>query len=191
MPEDKTTCSACGRQILQRTADRRDGMCAPCQRNSQKSPEELFEEAVFDRMEQAVEPFTTYKNALVELSRLPRGYSLCFAFHYVHAEILNGGIYQLYANSTWSLIVDAEDAAKTAGIEEVSRLLREIIYYYYLKGRSKHKRRLTDDYFANMPVDWDKSLAVLDDEYFALEGQANSVIPALCTHQQSLFESRT
>jgi hypothetical protein len=107
----------------------------------------------------------------------------------VHADILNGGISQLYANSTWALIVDAEDAAKTAGIEEVSRLLREIIYYYHLKGRSKHKRRLTNDYFADMPAEWRKSLRVLDDEYFALEDQANSVIPALCMHRRSLFES--
>ena len=189
MAEEKTTCSSCGRQILQRTADRRDGMCAPCHRDSQKSPEELLEEAVFDRIERAIEPFTTYKNALRELAKLPRGYSLCFAFHYVHADILNGGISQLYANSTWALIVDAEDAAKTAGIEEVSRMLREITYYYHLKGRSKHKRRLTDDYFADIPADWGKSLTVLDDEYFALEDQANSVIPALCMHQRSLFES--
>ena len=189
MGEDKTTCSSCGRQILQRTADRHGGMCVPCHRNAQRSPEELFEEAVFDRIERAVEPFTTYKKALRELAKLPRGYSLCFAFHYVHADILDGGISQLYANSTWSLIVDTEDAAKTAGMEDVSHLLREIIYYYHLKGRSKHKRRLPDDYFADMPADWNKSLAVLDDEYFALEDQANSVIPALCRNRRSLFES--
>ena len=164
-------------------------MCAPCERNAQKSPEELFEEAVFTRIDEAIEPFSSYKNALAALAELPRGYSLCFAFHYVHADILNGGISQLYGNSTWSLIVDAVEAAETANIHAVASLLREIIFYYHEKNRSKLKRRVTDEFFTSIPSGWQKSLAVLDDEYFALEDQANEVILELCKQRQPLFET--
>lgn len=189
MAEEKTTCSSCGRPILQRTAKRRNGKCAPCHRNSQKPPEELFEEAVFNRIDEIIEPFSSYKNALADLESLPRGYSLCFAFHYVHADILNGGISQLYGNSTWPLIIDAEEAAREAGVEAVACLLREIMYYYHLKGRSKLKRRLTDEYFAGISKNWQKSLPALDDEYFSLEDEAITVIPALCKYHETLFES--
>ncbi|MCA8988129.1 MAG: DUF4375 domain-containing protein [Planctomycetaceae bacterium] len=188
MTEEKTTCSTCGREILKRTAERRNGMCAPCQRDSQKSPDELFAEAVFARIEEVTEPFSSYKNALNALASLPRGYTLCFAFHYVNADIWNGGISQLHGNSTWTMIPDAVEAAEAADNHRVASLLREVIYYYHQKNRSKLKRRITDDYFKSIPSGWQKTLAMLDDEYFAMEDQANAVISDLCSHKRSLFE---
>ena len=162
-------------------------MCAPCHRDLQKPAEELFADRVFERIDAAIEPFTDYKTALQDLQALPRGYSLCFAFHYVHADILNGGISQLYSNSTWSLILQAEQAAHEAGVAKVSTLLRAILHYYHLKGRSKHKRSITDDYFTSLPSNCDKSLKQLDDDYFDIEDDANSVILTLCRDHQSLF----
>ena len=53
MADDTTPCSACGREILRATAERRFGMCAPCHRNSLKPPEVLFEEAVLARISAA------------------------------------------------------------------------------------------------------------------------------------------
>ena len=187
MTDDKTECSSCGREIRRATAERRNGMCAPCHRNSQKPPEELFADQVFSRIDAAIEPFRDYKSALRDLGELPRGYALCFAFHYVHSDILNGGISQLYSNSTWSLVVDAEDAAQQAGLQAVSSLLREIVYYYHRQGRSKHKRRLGEDYFSEIPSGWDKSLSQLDDQYFAMEDDANEVVLKLCKNRPDLF----
>ena len=187
MADEKTTCSSCGREIRRLTAERRNGMCAPCHRDARRPPEELFADHVFERIDAVVEPSTDYKTALRHLQALPRGYSLCFAFHHVHADILNGGISQLYSNSTWSLILHAEQAASAAGVAKVSTLLREIVYYYHLKGRSKHKRSLTDDYFTSLPSNWDKSLKQLDDDYCDVEDDANSVILTLCRDHQSLF----
>ncbi len=156
MSEHRTNCATCGSQIRQRTADRRDGMCVPCYRNACKPPEVLFQEAVFDRIDETIEPFTTYRKALDELRALPLGYAMCFSFHHVHADIFNGGISQLYSNSTWALILDAAAAAESAGVHEASRVLREIVYYYHKKGRSKLKRRIDNDYFADVQDDWDK-----------------------------------
>lgn len=188
MTEDKTECVQCGRSILKRTAERRGGMCAPCERNAQMSPEELFEETVFIRIEEMIQPFSSYKNAIAALAEHPRGYSLCFAFHYVHAELLNGGVSQLHSNSAWPLIVDAVEAAETAGTKNVASLLREIIYYYHQRNRSKFKRRITDEYFAGIPSDWHKALTDLDAEYLTIEKHANSVIPKLCKQRNKLFD---
>ena len=187
MTEDKTRCASCGREIRRLTAERRNGMCAPCHRNSQKPPEEIFADQVFNRIDATIEPFTNYRTALNDLRALPRGYTLCFAFHYVHSDMVNGGISQLYSNSTWSLIIDAEDAASQAGVSAISALLREIVYYYHVKGRSKHKRRISDDYFDKIPADWDKTLSQLEDQYFDIEDDANSVILRLCRDRQELF----
>lgn len=38
MDEPKTTCSACRREILQSTADRNGGLCAPCHREANAPP---------------------------------------------------------------------------------------------------------------------------------------------------------
>ncbi len=187
MTEDTVNCSVCGRMIRQLTAARRNGMCAPCHRNAGKSPEERFANEVFGTIEETIKPFTGYKKALQKLQALPRGYTLCFAFHYVHADILNGGVSQLYSNSTWALILEAENAANTAGLKNIATLLREIVYYYHTKGRSKLKLSIAEDYFAELPSKWDKSLEELDDEYLALEGAANSVILNLCRDHQHLF----
>ncbi len=187
MTEDKTNCLLCGREILQLTADRRNGMCAPCHGNATRPPVELFAETVFDQIDATLKPFTSFKSALQKLQALPRGYTLCFAFHSVHTDILNGGISQLYSNSTWALILQAEVAASLAGMNNVSTLLREIVYYYHLQGRSKHKLSLAEDYFAELPPTWNKSLKQLDDEYFTIEGEANSVVLSLCRDRQKLF----
>ncbi|MBM3966583.1 MAG: DUF4375 domain-containing protein [Planctomycetes bacterium] len=187
MTDEKTTCLSCGREIRLLTAERRRGMCNPCHREAQKPSEELFANQVFERIDATIEPFTDYKTALRDLEALPRGYSLCFAFHHVHSDILNGGISQLYSNSTWSLILHAERTAHEAGFSNVSTLLREIVYYYHLKGRSKLKRDVTEDYFTSLPSNWGKTLKQLDDEYCDIEQDANSVIVTLCRDHQSLF----
>lgn len=187
MAEDKTNRTSCGREIRRLTAERRNGMCAPCFRESERPPEVVFADRVFTVIDSIIEPFTDYRSALRDLQALPRGYALCFAFHHVHSDVLNGGISQLYANSTWALILEAENAASQAGVSSVSTLLREIVYYYHLKGRSKHKRNLADDYFSALPLDWAKSLQQLDDEYFNIECDASSVILSLCRDHQELF----
>lgn len=146
-----------------------------------------IESAVFDRIDETVEPFESYKKALDDMRDLPSGYAFCFAMHYVHADIFNGGISQLYGNSTWCLILDAVGAANAAGQEEVADVLREIVYYYHSKGRSKLKRRITVDYFNGIPAGWDKSLEQLEDDYFTLEAEIENVIPTLCTGQEELF----
>ncbi|EMB13465.1 DMP19 family protein [Rhodopirellula europaea] len=142
---------------------------------------------VFERIDAVIGPATDPKAAVQDLQALPPGYALCYAFQHVHAEILNGGISQLYSNSAWSLILQAEEAARQAGVSRVSNLLREIVFYYHQRNRSKHKRSLAEDYFASLPSNWDKSLKQLDDDFFCMEQDANSVILRLCCDNQELF----
>lgn len=186
MSEEKTNCKQCGREIRILTAERRDGLCAPCHRQAKKAPEIVFAEQVFERIESVVGARSNPRTARDRLSALPLGYLLCFAYSQVQSEIDNGGISQLYSNSTWALIVDAERAAREADVASVSNLLREIIYYYHLKGRSKLKRSLQEGFFDSIPNDWNRSLSELEDEYFSLE-EVNSVILILCRDHQALF----
>ena len=145
------------------------------------------ETTVFNRIDEVIEPFTDYRKALDNLRALPRGYAMCFASHYVQADIFNGGISQLYGNSTWALILDAVAAAENAGVKPVADVLKQIVYYYHKRGRSKLKRRIEDNYFDDMPDDWDKSLEQLDDEYFELGSECEKIVPALCTEREDLF----
>ena len=146
------------------------------------------ETEVFDRIDSLIEPFDSYKQALGDLRDIPPGFAYCFAIHYVHADIFNGGISQLHGNSTWCLILDAIDGANAAKVTNVAQVLREIVYYYHSKGRSKLKRRISDGYFDGMPSDWDKSLATLEDDYFALESEIENLIPTLCEKHETLFQ---
>ncbi|MBI2477430.1 MAG: DUF4375 domain-containing protein [Planctomycetia bacterium] len=146
------------------------------------------ESTVFERIDDVIEPFDNYKQALEDLRDLPRGYALCFAFHYVHSDIFNGGISQLYGNSTWCLILSAIDAADTVGSSKLATVLREIVYYYHRKGRSKLKRRITDDYFNNIPRGWNKSLEELEEEYLELEPECEKVVSTLCHRHEELFD---
>ncbi len=188
MTEEQAHCSSCGRSILQQTADRLGGMCAPCAKHARKTPEQLFEEAVFRRIDAAIEPFSSYRNAVDALRKLPPGYLLCFAFGCVHADLSNGGASQLYRNSTWPMIVDAIEAAEVTNMRAVASLLREIVYYYHNKNRSKLTSRVTEEFFASIPRGWQKSLAELDNEYLALSAQASTVIHDLCERHHALFE---
>lgn len=142
---------------------------------------------VFTRIDEAIEPFRDYRKALDDLRALPPGYAMCFSFHYVDADILNGGVSQLYGNSTWALVIDAISAAENANARNVGRVLKEIVYYYHKKGRSKLKRRIDDNFFDEIPDDWDKSLEQLDGEYFDLGPEIEKVIPALCNKHKELF----
>jgi hypothetical protein len=187
MADETTPCSACGREILRATAERRFGMCAPCHRNSLKSPEVLFEETMLAKIDATIAPFTRYEEALEKLQSLPKGYALCFAAHHVVSEIMNGGAPQLYANSTWPLILTAEQAAREAGVPEVALVLREIVYYHHQKGRSRLERQLGDDFFASIPGGWDKSLKQLNDEFFGVADDAESVVQRLRRDRRELF----
>ncbi len=70
---------------------------------------------IFSRIDETIEPFTNYRKTLDDLRSLPPGYAMCFASHYVQADIFSGGISQLDGNSTWALILDAVAAAENAG----------------------------------------------------------------------------
>ena len=142
---------------------------------------------VFEEIERKIKPFQGYKPALVSLECLPPGYSLCFAFHYVDADLSNGGNSQLYSNSTWCLILTAQRAAEVAAANELSSVIKEIVYYYHRKGRSKLKRSIPDGYFNDMPKNWDKSLSDLENDYFALDSQREQIIETLCRTRADLF----
>lgn len=68
--EPTAKCSVCGRVIRQLTADRRNGMCAPCHRNAARPPEERFANEVFDTIEATIKPFTGYKEGSPEATNL-------------------------------------------------------------------------------------------------------------------------
>jgi hypothetical protein len=138
------------------------------------------EQALWVDLDKRIEPFKGYKEALRKLeAEAPPGYALVFGFHYVYAEILNGGISQLHANPTWSLLLKAIEAARLAGRVDVERLLREALLYYREQGRSRFKRQITDDFFADLDRPLGRSLKELDGAIYHLGPEQVSVVPKL------------
>lgn len=121
---------------------------------------------IFRSIYDAIGRFRTYKGALASLGSSPSGYRYLFALNHVDADIRNGGIYQLYSNSTWHLMPDAIEGANSFGCRKLGGVLKEIVYYYHRDGRSKLRRKLPQSFFDNMPSIWNKSLGQLEDEYY-------------------------
>jgi hypothetical protein len=149
----------------------------------------LTPSTIWKRIELETTPSQGYGGDLKRLQALPSGYSYCFAFRYVDADICNGGISQLYANSTWPLTLSAYHAAVEAEAPDVARVLKEVIYYYHRTGRSRFKRQLSEAFFHDLPKAWDKSLSQLEDEYYALDNQRSHVERNLVRRQVELFDS--
>jgi hypothetical protein len=141
---------------------------------------EPTEETLWRDLDKRIAPFKGYREALATLkASAPRGYALVFSFHYVDADILNGGISQLNANPTWSLLLEAVDAANVAGCADVDRVLRQALLYYHERGRSRFKKSITDEFFAGLDRPMSKSLRQLDEDYYALEEERRSVVSNL------------
>lgn len=105
----------------------------------------MTEDELWPELMKRVEPFEGYRKALEKLvSSCPRGYPLAFAFHYVDADTSNGGLSQLNSNPTWALMLVAIEAAHTAGLTDLERILREAVLYYPERGRSRFKRQISD-----------------------------------------------
>jgi hypothetical protein len=146
-------------------------------------------DAILERIEKEISPFEGYKKSLAQLAKLPPGYALCFSFHHVNADISNGGISQLYGNSTWPLIHMAQRAAEFSGSKQLAFLLKQIIFYYHRKGRSRLKRELSTTYFESIDSNWDRTLSELEDEYFSLEQERESLVKRLISENPLLFTS--
>ena len=153
-------------------------------------------DTVWHRINEIIEPFRSYKESQEKLSKHPPGYGFVFALNYVDADIRNGGIPQLYQNTTWPLIFDAAEGARAFGWSELTQALIEIIYYYHRSGRSRLKRRIPPGYFDNLKEDWNKSLQQLEDQFYAAYGRTSDakwyrslseVLPPLVTQHNELF----
>ncbi|MDH5738772.1 MAG: DMP19 family protein [Nitrospira sp.] len=136
-------------------------------------------ESVFERIDKEISPFNGYKEALAALERLTPGYKYCFAFHYVDADICNGGITQLYENPTWVLITTAVEACNCAGAFELEMLLRQVVLYYHQRGRSRLKKKLCPDFFDGLDLSTKKTLSELEDEYLSLEPERIAIVSRL------------
>jgi hypothetical protein len=102
-----------------------------------------------------------------QLKTHPPGYRILFSLVFVDSEIRNGGISQLYANSTWRLMPHAIEAASLLNLAGLANTLREIVYYYHQNNRSKLKKVLPPDLFLKMPRNWSKSLDTLERDYYS------------------------
>jgi hypothetical protein len=111
------------------------------------------------------EQFTSHRGALAGFDGYPEGYRQVYALRHVDAEIRNGGIYQLYANTTWCLILDAISGLQAFGLTQLADTLKGIVFYYHKSNRSRLKRRMPEDFFKDFKPGA-TSLADLEDEYY-------------------------
>ncbi|MBM83765.1 MAG: hypothetical protein CMJ78_24680 [Planctomycetaceae bacterium] len=127
---------------------------------------EISMNKLYDQIYDIADNFKSYKQAVTGFDGAPIGFKYIFSIDYVDADIRNGGIYQLHHNSTWHLILDAIEGTKVVGFDKLSETLREILFYYHRNGRSKMKKRIPDNYFDDMPDNWDKDLDKLEGQYY-------------------------
>lgn len=110
--------------------------------------------------------FKSHRDAVSGFADHPAGYRFIYALNYVDADIRNGGISQLYFNSTWSLMPDAVAGAVAFKCDSLATSLRKIVLYYHQRGRSKLSRKLTDDFFVGISTKAKISLDDLENEYY-------------------------
>lgn len=142
---------------------------------------------VLRTIDSAIHPFDSYEGALGRLRRLPRGYALCFAFHYADADILNGGFQQLRSNSTWFLVPTALDAASEVGAERMLQLLKEGIAHVQEQGapsmESNRNESTTEDWNSTAK----RSLEEIESEYIDLAMQRPTVFERLAAKDSALL----
>ncbi len=112
------------------------------------------------------ERYRSHRQAIDGFDSHPVGYRYVYATNFVDVEIRNGGISQLYGNSSWGLMIDAIEGPQAFGYRKLSLTLKEIVFYYHRKGRSKLKRRTPEGFFDNLKPRWNKSLSTLEDDYY-------------------------
>lgn len=123
-------------------------------------------EEVLNTVFEVADEFTSHKDALTGFSGSPPGFLLAYSLHYVDADIRNGGIYQLYANTTWHLILDAITACQQFGFTVLADVLHDIVYYYYKRGRSRLKRRIPKGFAIRYTTRSEPTLSDLEDRYY-------------------------
>ncbi len=128
------------------------------------------------RVDAIIEPFVSYAKARDALfqAHFP-GLLYYFALQYVDADIRNGGIYQLHSNSTGCLILDAEGGARAFRQRRLADVLKEIIYYYDSRGRSRLRKRIPPDYFSELSGGRARSLTELEQRYYRSFGKHESM----------------
>ncbi len=123
---------------------------------------------LYDKIYDISDNFKSHKSAITGFEGFPDEYKFIYAIDYVDSDIKNGGIYQLYQNSTWHLILDAIEGAKSFGLHMLSENLKAILFYYYKNEKSKMKKRIPESYFDKFPDTWNKNLDDLEDEYYSV-----------------------
>ena len=121
---------------------------------------------IYEKVHEIAGDSSSYKEDLLKFQKEPAGYKYVFCLLYVDADIRNGGIYQLHANSTWHLIFEAIQGARAFDCHNLAMALDGILFYYFRRGRSRMKRQIPKGYFEHMPANWNKSLDDLEDQYY-------------------------
>jgi len=122
---------------------------------------------LYDCIYEISDSFKSHRDAVKGFEGKPLGYRIIYSIDYVDSDLRNGGISQLYSNSTWSLILDAIAGAKELDFLELANALTEILFYYHQKDRSKMKKRINEELFAGICSEWSKDLGTLEHQYYA------------------------
>ena len=114
-----------------------------------------------------IEDLQSYDEERSAFAEQPAIYRYVYAIDWMDSEIRNGGVDQLYRNSTWPWILDAIEGAEVLGLDALAKALRMTVAYYHAKGRSKLKRRADAAFFASLPKPPKGGLDALEDRYYS------------------------
>lgn len=118
----------------------------------------------------AVDLYGTPEAFLTQFNRLPLGVGQLLAAHYAQSEINNGGLHQLFANSTGVLAPESAAAFQAMGLVEWAGVLREAMAFFgetYPREREARRQRLPASQPGQKRRDWDPFYA-LDERFYAV-----------------------
>lgn len=128
---------------------------------------------VFDNKQS---PFRSHKGIPKERVSSPIGRRYIYSFHYVDAEIRNGGIDQLHVNNTWFLLPTAIEGLISFGCPKLAGTLKRIILYYHRRRRARFALPTTQKLLNEVKLSRRASIDRLENEYYEnyeSEGKGN------------------
>lgn len=120
---------------------------------------------------QRADTWSTSDTAIAtHLAAMPKEQRTLLVMHIFNAEFENGGVHQFFLNSSGALAPEVYDAFVELGLDRQAAIFKRGLDMFgakYMRDTDKRRARFFDhgDW-----TDWDKTLAGLTDEFYALDG---------------------
>jgi hypothetical protein len=149
------------------------------------TPVNYLDSVVFEYVNKYV--FDDPKKFNKALSRLPEGLQYCWLINDINYQILNGGFWQFFFNSSGERALETVEALRAVGAKEQAKILEKAIRIFAKKyGRPANSR---ERWYGETPND--AEIDALDSRFTELvESGASSIVPYVRKHPELFVHKR-